>query len=549
MRTIQLLRVAGTAAALTVNDAAPNGQKPMGEVDAAFQARDPFTDDFQAFAEDIMEQWRVLGMSIAVVDGDQVFAKGFGLATLPDTPATPETLYYVGSTSKAHTAATLAHLIDSKAYPELSRGWATPISSIIRDDFVLQDEWATGHITLDDAVSHRTGMPRHDNSWHQERDGNETSIKDIVRNLRNLPPAVEPRVEWHYCNLMYVTLSHVVETLTGRWLGDVLRDTIWKPLAMHSTYLSLQEARRGPAHLASAYIWRDEKEKYEKLQYVSARFLGGAGGIISNVLDYTKWIKCLIDESEPFSKAVHKDIRAPRMISNPEPSLTSDVQLYGLAWTRTTVHGEVAYWHDGSTLTFGAEVYWFPNLKYGIVAFANGALGSNPAEQVLVHRLIEDKLNVPASRRADLNKSLKEKSAKAQHDLENMEQILFPNRPEQRLPPTLPSTQLVGSYYNEGYGTVHFFTEPHPDKQGETMLVANRTEILWAQQWRMQHATGDYWAVQNKLLFCGMNIPLEFFAGEFKLGVDGKVAAFVADFESRSGQVSEGRVLFKKLES
>jgi len=78
--------------------------------------------------------------------------------------------------------------------------------------------------------------------------------------------------------------------------------------------------------------------------------------------------------------------------------------LYGLAWTRTTVHGEVAYWHDGSTLTFGAEVYWFPNLKNGIVAFANGALGSNPAEQVLVHRLIEDKLNVPASRRADLNK-------------------------------------------------------------------------------------------------------------------------------------------------
>ncbi|UNI24699.1 hypothetical protein JDV02_010426 [Purpureocillium takamizusanense] len=415
MRTIQLLRAVGVAAALTVNDEAPNGQKPMGEaiahgVGAALRPQDPFTDEFLAFAEDIMEQWKVLGMSIAVVDGDEVFAKGFGLATLPEapatpgTPATPETLYYVGSTAKAQTAATLAQLIDSKAYPEVSLGWKTPISSIIRDDFILQDEWATNHITLEDAASHRTGLPRHDNSWHETRNGNASTVQDTVRNLRNLPLGVEPRVEWHYCNLMYVMLSYVIETLTGRWLGDVLRDTIWKPLGMDTTYLNLQEARRGPAHLASAYIWREGEKTYEKLQYPPARVMGGAGGIISNVLDYAKWIQCLINESEPFSQAVHKDIRTPRMISDAEPSLTSDVQLYGLAWTRTTIHGEVAYWHDGSTLTFGAEVYWFPNLKYGIVAFANGALGSNPAEQVLVHRLLEDRLSVPASQRADLNK-------------------------------------------------------------------------------------------------------------------------------------------------
>lgn len=59
-------------------------------------------------------------------------------------------------------AATLAHLIDSKKYTELADGWETKICSIIRDDFVLQDEWATNHLTLEDAVCHRTGMPRHD---------------------------------------------------------------------------------------------------------------------------------------------------------------------------------------------------------------------------------------------------------------------------------------------------------------------------------------------------------------------------------------------------
>ncbi|KAJ6439387.1 penicillin-binding protein [Purpureocillium lavendulum] len=541
MKALCLLFAAGAATTLAASAGTRDGQKPLGGASSntggeGSKSRDPFTADFQALAKDILGQWKVPGMSIAVVDGDEVFAKGFGLAELPDSPATPETLYYVGSTSKAHTAATLAHLIDSKAYPELSRGWNTPISSIIRDDFVLENEWATNHITLDDAASHRTGMPRHDNSWHRERDGNATTIKDIVRNLRNLPPALEPRVEWHYCNLMYVTLSHVIETLTGRWLGDVMRDVIWKPLGMNTTYLSLREAQQGPAPLASSYIWRDGQDKYDKLEHTSARFLGGAGGIISNVLDYAKWIQCLINESEPFSKAVHRDIRTPRMISDAAPSLTADVQLYGLAWMRTTVHGEVAYWHDGSTLTFGAEVYWLPNLKFGIVAFANGAVYSNAAEQILVHRLIEDRLSVPANQRADLNKSLKESFTKMQRDRDNMEDILFPHRPKQPIPPTLPASQLVGSYYDEGYGTVTFFREPHSEKPGETLLVANRTEIIWSQQWRLKHTSGDYWSVLNKLLFCNLNLPMEFFGLEFKFGVDGKVSGFVADFETRPGK-------------
>lgn len=203
---------------------------------------------------------------------------------------------------------------------------------------------------------------------------------------------------------MYVTLSHVIETVTGKWLGDVMKEVIWKPLGMDTTYLSLREAQDGPAHLASSYIWREGEDKYEELPFTSARKLGGAGGIISSVLDYAKWIQCLIHESEPFSKAAHRDIRTPRMMAVDHAGPTSDVMLYGLAWMRTTIHGEVAYWHDGSTITYGAEVYWFPNIKYGVIAFANGATTANSAESVLVQRLIEQRLKVPAEDRVDLNK-------------------------------------------------------------------------------------------------------------------------------------------------
>jgi CubicO group peptidase (beta-lactamase class C family) len=286
----------------------------------------------------------------------------------------------------------------------LAGGWSTPISSIIRDDFVLQDEWSTAHITLDDAVSHRTGMPGHDNSWHREINGTQATIRDIVRNGRNLPYTVAPRTSWHYCNYMFITLSHVIEVLTGQWLGQVLQELIWDPLGMSSTYMDLDKAKDSSAHLATSYVWRNDEEKYDELPYLGVKEINGAGGVISNVLDYSKWLRCLINETEPFSKAVHNDIKTPRFIANSQPGLESDVSLYSLGWIRTTIHGQVVYWHSGSTATFGALVYWLPDLHYGIVAFGNGALVSKEVELVLVRKLLEDKLQIPVQDRPDINK-------------------------------------------------------------------------------------------------------------------------------------------------
>lgn len=247
-------------------------------------------------------------------------------------------------------------------------------------------------------------MPGHDNSWHREINGTQATLQHVVRNLRNLPISAEPRTEWLYCNLMYVTLSHVVEVLTKRWLGDVIKDIIWKPLGMESTSMSLQEAKLSSAPLASSYAWREKGQRYEELPYLDAEHMSGAGGIISNVIDYAQWLKCLIHETKPFSKAVHEDIRTPRFIHSARPALGIDVDLYGLAWQRTTIHGQVVYWHYGSTVTFGALVYWLPHVKFGIVALANGAETSNQAELVLVRRLLDDKLRIPLDDRLDVNK-------------------------------------------------------------------------------------------------------------------------------------------------
>jgi CubicO group peptidase (beta-lactamase class C family) len=38
-------------------------------------ARTPFDETFDAFVEKLLQEWHVPGMSVAVIDGDQTFAK------------------------------------------------------------------------------------------------------------------------------------------------------------------------------------------------------------------------------------------------------------------------------------------------------------------------------------------------------------------------------------------------------------------------------------------------------------------------------------------
>jgi CubicO group peptidase (beta-lactamase class C family) len=200
--------------------------------------------------------------------------------------------------------------------------------------------------------------------------------------------------------MMYVALSHVIETVTGKWLGDVLKENLWGPLGMHSTKFDLQDALDAPEHMASGYSWDYEKEEFTEVPYMTLTEISGAGSVISNVLDYAKWIKSLLHQSGPLSEDVHKDIRLPRVLWGPNPGLGYDLMLYGLGWTRTLHKGHVVYTHDGGMHAYGAEVYWFPDAKYGVVVFGNTGT-CHPVEEIIAWKLIDDKLGIPEKDRSD----------------------------------------------------------------------------------------------------------------------------------------------------
>lgn len=262
----------------------------------------------------------------------------------------------------------------------------------------MPDPWLTAHLTLDDAVSHRTGSSRHDHAWTTKTNGEMTTVRDITRNLRNIPVPAEPRVQLQYCNRMYSVLGHVIESVTGQRLENVTKELLWKPLGMTATFLNLKDAKDAPEHLSSSYWWNPQKKAYQETHTALPEVIGAPGGIVTNALDYAKWLKCLIHKEEPFSIAEHEDIRTPRILDSTSPT---GIVTYGLGWMRRLMHGKVAYDHNGSVGTFGSNYVWLPEVEFGVVVLGNGLLSSTTVAGILSNVLVANRLDLSDEERTD----------------------------------------------------------------------------------------------------------------------------------------------------
>lgn len=170
---------------------------------------------------------------------------------------------------------------------------------------------------------------------------------------------------------------------------------------MNSTYFSLEDAQAAPEELASGYYW-DYKHGggYKYVPPMDLTGGSGAGGIVSNVLDYARWIRSLLKEDGPIPKAGHTALKTSRMVMSPESQEGYDAPLsYALGWMSGTYKGYRVFTHGGGMETYGVEVYFFPELDYGVVAMANTQTTSNIACQIVAWELINHRLSVPQEER------------------------------------------------------------------------------------------------------------------------------------------------------
>lgn len=117
------------------------------------------TDKFSKRVNELIDKHHVPGLAVAITHNDSVASAGFGYASIDQQQkCTADTLFDIASASKSLTAASIGLLINDGSHSELH--WESTMSSLLPEDFIMPTKELTKMVTVEDVLSHRTGMPR-----------------------------------------------------------------------------------------------------------------------------------------------------------------------------------------------------------------------------------------------------------------------------------------------------------------------------------------------------------------------------------------------------
>jgi CubicO group peptidase (beta-lactamase class C family) len=131
-----------------------------------------------------------------------------------------------------------------------------------------------------------------------------TSLLEFTNALSKEPLYFEPGTRWHY-GLSHDVLGALIETLTGKTLGDYFKSEIFQPLGMDNTFFDFCLPEEKIERLASVYIFDEDSKTHKKINQThpsgSWGFESGGGGLIpiggggliSSIDDYIKFANTL----------------------------------------------------------------------------------------------------------------------------------------------------------------------------------------------------------------------------------------------------------------
>lgn len=299
-----------------------------------------------------METRRIPGLSYAIVkDGAVIDMRAYGVSNMElATPAAADTVYAIGSITKSMTAiATMRLVEDGRLDLDASVTAYAPASP---------EHWRP--VTLRHLLANASGIPDNvDNPCKQPASETYTT-EDTAAEVACLPLLFEPGHRFSYSNSNFVVLSVIIEHVTGRPLGDVFSDTIFKPLGMGDTRMA--DYRALIARRADGYVWTGVG--HENVPEMDPAVESGAGGVLSTAGDMAKFILGLGDE-RLLNEAGWTTLWTRFPVAEGETP-------YGLGFGVTPFEGRRRIGHNGSAPGFASSFAWFPDQGVGIILLANG---------------------------------------------------------------------------------------------------------------------------------------------------------------------------------
>jgi len=335
------------------------------------------------YVESTMQEDNLPGLVIAIVSKDSiVYSKGYGIRDINTSePVDKYTLFQVASLTKPFTA-TLFGMLKDQGIVNLD----DPIKKHI-PEFELSDSCIADLITIKDLLSIRSGIDGSDNLIAKSRE-------EFITLLRNMPVNSNFRNQQVSFNTHYTLAGAVIERIEKQSWEKVISDKLLSPLGMNNTYTDIHSAQQSEQNIASPHLFRNGQ--LESTEWTKVGIFSPAGGLVSNAVDLSKFIRLYLNEGSLESKVFieresARQMFKPNMIVgdsfnnlfNPE----SDFMMFGYGWFLSEYKGRSVAEMEGSLPGTSSLIALLPEEDIGIIILTNKHFAFNSLVAIKFHVL------------------------------------------------------------------------------------------------------------------------------------------------------------------
>jgi CubicO group peptidase (beta-lactamase class C family) len=325
-----------------------------------------------AFVEAQMRRLNIPGVSLAVVEGDQIaHLRGFGRARPGGETPSPQTPFVLGSTTKSFTALAVMQLVEAgkvaldapvgrylpwfrEAPP---RGSAAPL--------------ADAELTVRHLLNQTSGLstacgwiPLAD--FDDRPDAAERQARALASPRRTRPAGAA----FEYSNMNYNLLGLIVEAASGETYEAYINNHIFLPLEMRHSYTVQAEAKRDGLAVGHRYwFWSPVAAPDLPLPRGSL----ASGQLISSAEDMAHYLIAHLNAgrwggAQLLSPAGVAELLRPAVQAY---SIGSTTGQYGMGWYTELHGGTRIVWHSGTVPDFASYMALLPEQKKGVILLVN----------------------------------------------------------------------------------------------------------------------------------------------------------------------------------
>ena len=340
-------------------------------------------------AQQYMRQEPIVGMAIAMINGEEEFVMGLGRRDLSsDLPPDGDTVFELASISKLFTGILLAQEV---------RSGALALTNLVAEQLperVAMPDPVSRSLTFEHLATHTSGFPSRGENLKSQ-----TGLLSLIRgrnpylgysqeaywdDVRSVQLESSPGKEFRYSNFGTSLVGAILANRNRTSFEELVQERICDPLNMNDTTAVLspdQESRRAGG--------------YRSVMSAGPLLLGLAaepwvvpdarvpeGGILSTANDMLKFLKAN-------AKLDHPDLGAAMRQAQAHRYKWTDYYSLGINWFRLKFNGGILLQHEGRSTGRRSFIGIIEGQPIGMVILSNSQVPVDDLGKIIMRRILQ----------------------------------------------------------------------------------------------------------------------------------------------------------------